>query len=141
MKRILILVAAALLAGACGWFDAPVPERARVMVDGQAGQQVRVIISTKFVSAVNEVGQTRVEIFESDTVVATLPFEATYRIRDDQRFFAEAARLDVDLANVRVRVYLDERKEFDQGGPMLLSQPYRFVYSFNQQITREIVVL
>ena len=141
MRRVSILFVASLLVGACGWFDEPVPDEARLLVEGEAGREVRIIISTRFVASVNEEGQTRVVLFSADTVVAQLPFEAVYPIDGDQRFFAETSRLETDLPNVRVRVYLDDRKEFDELGPLLPDQPYRFVYTFNQLVTREIIVL
>jgi hypothetical protein len=132
---------APLLAGACGWFDDPAPDRARVVVEGEAGKEVRLIISTQFVASVNDQGQTRVVLFQADTVIVTLPFETVYTIEEDHQFFSETARLEADLQNVRVQIYLDHRKEFDAGGPLLPDQPYRFVYTFNRATTRDIVVL
>jgi hypothetical protein len=142
MKRTaIVLVAASLVATACNWFEDPAPNEARLVIDGEAGTMVRLIVSTRFVAAVNELGQTRIEIFESDTVVTTLPYERVYTIEKDQRFFAETARLDADLPNVRMQVFVDHRKQFDEAGALLSGQPYRFVYTFNQAITREIVVI
>lgn len=141
MKQVIVLALFSALCGACGWFDEPVPDRARMVIDGEAGKEVRIIISTRFVAAVNEIGQTRVVLFEADTIVATLPYETVYTIGEDQRFFSETARLEADLQSIRVQVYLDNRKEFDQGGQLLLDQPYRFVYTFNQAVTRDVVVL
>jgi hypothetical protein len=40
-----------------------------------------------------------------------------------------------------MQVYIDDRKQFDQGGILIDGQPYRFVYAFNQMVTREIVIL
>ena len=142
MKRTaIVLAAASLLLSACGWFEDPAPNEARLVVQGEAGKTVRLIVSSKFVAAVNEQGQTRVVIFEADTLVTTLPYDMVYTIEEDQRFFAEAARLDDDLQTVRMQVFLDQRKQFDEGGALLLGAPYRFVYTFNQAITRDIVVI
>ena len=142
MKQTAIMLAvAALVAGACSWFDDQVPNEARVVIEGEAGKTVRLIVSTKFLAGVNELGQTRVEIFQSDTIVTTLPYERVYTIEDDQRFFAETARLDADLQNVRMQVFVDDRRQFDEVGALLPGQPYRFVYMFNQALTRDIVVL
>jgi hypothetical protein len=142
MKRtVIVLVAAALLAGGCGLLEDPSPNEARLVIQGEAGKPVRVIISTEFVATVNELEQTRVVIFVADTVVTTLPYETVYSIEDDQRFFAEAAWLDADLESVQMQVYIDRQKEFDQGGMLLEDQPYRFVYTFNQALTQDIVIL
>lgn len=140
MKRPAILTALTLVLG-CGIIEDPTPEQARLIVTGDAETPVRLIVSTKFVAQVNEIGQTRVVIFESDTLVTTLPYETLHAINQDQRFFVEAARLDADLQNVQVQVFVDERKLFDEGGALLADQPYRFVYTFNQRVTRDIVVL
>jgi hypothetical protein len=139
MNRTAIFFLASVLG--CGLFDVPSPDEARVLIEGEAGKQVMVITSTKFVASVNEDGQTRVVIFSSDTVLTTLPYERRYAIGGDQRFFAEASRLDADLQTVHLQVYLDEAKRFDEGGPLRDGQPYRFVSTFNQAVTREIVVL
>lgn len=140
-RTAIAFVAAALLAAGCGLLDDPTPKQARLVIQGEEGKQVRLIISTEFVAQVDEVGQTRVAIFVADTVVTNLPYEQVYRIDEDQRFFAETARLDADLESVHMQVFIDGDREFDQGGVLLENQPYRFVYTFNQAVTREIVVL
>lgn len=142
MKRaVIVLLAVSLGGSACNWFENPAPTEARLVVDGDAGNTVRVIVSTRFVASVTAEGQTRVVIIESDTVLTTLPYERIYRIEQDRGFFAETARLDADLQNVRMQVFVDHRKQFDEAGALRTDQPYRFVYTFNQVITRDIVVL
>jgi hypothetical protein len=136
----LVLIAASLLAG-CGLLEDPSPEQARLVIQGDAGKQVRVITSTKFVAAVTEEGLTRVVIIEADTTFVTLPHDVTFSLKNDQRFFAEAARQDDDVQSLRMEVYVDRRKQFDEGGPLVVGQPYRFVYTFNQAVTREIQVI
>lgn len=140
MTRTGILLAA-LLTGACGIIEDPTPNEARMVVLGEPGKEVRIIVSTQFVAQVNEIGQTRIVIFEADTVVTTLPFERTWVIEEDQRFFGEAARLETDLDDVQVQVFVDDRKEFDEGGILIDGHPYRFLFTFNQQVTQDIVVL
>jgi uncharacterized protein (UPF0248 family) len=141
-KRMAILLAAAgLLMGGCGMFEDPTPQQARLVIEGEAGKQVRLIVSTKFVAAVNEEGQTRVVIFQSDTLLTTLPHHRIVSIREDQRFFVEAARSETDLQALRMEVYVDSRKQYDEDGPLVANQPFRFVYSFNQAVTRIIEVI
>jgi hypothetical protein len=141
MKRTAIVLVTALLAGGCGWFEDPRPNDARLVVEGEAGKEVRLITSSKFVASVNEAGQTRVVLFEADTVYTTLPIDKTYEIAADERFFAETSRLDSDLQSVRMKVFLDRDLRFDEDGPLVTNQPFRFVYTFNQQLTRDIQVL
>ena len=142
MKRIAILLLAALApTGGCGLVENPSPEEARLVLEGEAGKQVRIIVSTKFVAAVNEARQTELVLFEADTIITTLPYSQSYAIEDDQRFFAEAARLDADLESIHMEVLIDRDVEFAEGGSLLEGAPFRFAYTFNQPITREIVVL
>jgi hypothetical protein len=137
----LALAAASLVFAACSWFEDPAPNEARLTIDGVAGSTVRLIVSSKFVAAVNERGQTTVVLFEADTLVTTLPFNRVYRIEKDQRFFAETTREDADLPNIHMQVFVDNRRQFNEVGALVPGQPYRFVYTYNQVITREIVVL
>lgn len=142
MNRSALLLSAVLLsAGGCGLVEDPTPNEARLTVHGDAGKEVRIIVSSRFVASVNEIGQTRVVIFEADTLFTTLPFDRRYVIEQDQRFFAEASRLDTDLESLQMQVHVDGRREFDEGGALIEGSPYRFVYTFNQQITRDIIIL
>lgn len=142
MKRTAMWVVAVLAMCGCDFLlDNPAPEEARLVIEGEAGKPIRVITSMEFVAAVNELGQTRVELFLADTVVTTLPYQRTYRIDEEQRYFVEASRLDNDLQTIQVQVWVDDRKQFDRGGTLLDGFPYRFVYAFNQAFTRDVVVL
>lgn len=142
MRRTAFQLLAVWLCAGCGLLlENPAPKEARLVIDGEVGQSIRLTTSTSFVAAVNELGETRVELFVSDTVTVTLPYEKVYDIDKDHRYFAEAAWLDNDLENVRMQVYVDDRKQFDESGTLVQDHPYRFVYSFNQVVTRDIQVL
>jgi acyl-CoA synthetase (AMP-forming)/AMP-acid ligase II len=142
MRQFVIMLAAVWMTGACGLLlENPAPERARLVIVGDAGKSVRLITSTEFVAAVNEQGQTRVEMFVSDTLVTTLPYERVFDIEDDQRFLVEAAWIDADFDAVSVQVFLDDAVRFDEAGVLKDGQPYRFVYMFNQAFTRDILLL
>lgn len=140
MKRRIPLVLVALALG-CDLFEDPTPEEARVVVSGDPAQPVQLIISSKFVAGVNSVGVTRVEILQSDTIVTTLPFDRTFSIRGDYRFFAQTAKINADLAQFRMQVFIDKDREFDQDGALLANSPFRFVYQFNQFLTDAIEVV
>ncbi len=142
MRGLSNLILAAWLVAGCGLLlDNPQPDEARLVIDGEAGKPIRLITSTQFVAAVNEARETRVEMFVADTTITTLPYERVYDIERDHRFLVEAARLDEDLDTVNVKVFLDDVKQFDEGGILIEGQPYRFVYTFNQALTRDIVLL
>lgn len=141
MKRALVLAAAVVLSGCDLLLENPEPQEARLVIEGEAGKQIRIITSTEFVAAVTENGETRVQVFVADTIVTTLPYQHEYAIDDDHRYFVEAARLDTDVDALRMQVFIDDRKQFDENGILIDGQPYRFVYAFNQAVTREIIVL
>jgi hypothetical protein len=130
----LVLLVLGLSAG-CDWFDDPSPQEARVVIDGDPGTTIVVIASSKFVAGVNDIGVTRVEIIESDTIVTSPPLDRTFSIRGDYRFFVQAARLDADVNSLRMQVFVDDDREFDESGPLLADGPFRFVFQFNQFLT------
>jgi hypothetical protein len=141
MRATSLAWAALAVVSGCSLGVDPSPNRARLMIEGDAGKAVRLIISTEFVAAVNESGQTRVVIIKSDTVQVTLPYQKEYNIEEQQRFFVETARSAEDLQSVHMQVFVDSRKQFDESGALISGQPYRFIYTFNQLITRDIVVV
>ncbi|MCI0436423.1 MAG: hypothetical protein L0271_22720 [Gemmatimonadetes bacterium] len=142
MRRTVIPIMVGLAASGCGLIlENPEPQEARLLIEGESGKQVRLITSTVFVAAVNEQGQTRVQLFQADTTIITLPYQKVYRIDEDHRYFVEAARLNSDLQTVHMQVYVDDRKQFDESGVLIDGFPYRFVYAFNQTITQEIVII
>jgi hypothetical protein len=136
MRRTVFLLLFALgLAAGCDWFKDPSPREARVVIDGAAGPTIVLIASSKFVAGVNDVGVTRVEIIQSDTIVTSLPFDRTFNIEGDYRFFIQAARLDADVGSFRMQVFVNEDRKFDEGGSLVENAPYRFVFQFNQFLT------
>ncbi len=135
-----LLAALLLVPAGCGWFDDPSPDDARLFLEGETGTPVRVITSVSFVAGITDQRTTRVEILSADTAVVDLPFQRTYTIRDHQRFFVEAARLDADLQDFHMQVMIDDEDFFDDAGPLVDGEPYRFVYLFNQRVTRVIDV-
>lgn len=139
--RVLTLSAVAALSGGCDWFDSPAPDEARVLIDGEVGARIRLITSTKFVAGLNQAGNTRVVVIESDTAYATLPFDGRYSIKGDYRFLVDASLADADLASVRMRVFLDASQEFEEAGPLTPGVSYQFVYTFNQFFTSVIDVV
>jgi hypothetical protein len=141
MRLAIVLIVSGLLVSGCDLFENPAPDEARLIIQGDTGKLVRVIVSTSFVAAITPEGQTRVAVFAADTFLTRLPFDTVYDIERDQRFFAETARLDTDLQTVSMQVFVGRRKQFEEGGVLLEGRPYRFAYTFNQPITKEIVVI
>ena len=137
----LFLVAAVLSGYGCGLLEPPVPETARVVIEGEAGSRVRLITATNFLAAVvPETSVTHIVVIQSDTTLATLPFQQEYAIRRDQQFFVQASRLDADLPDLHMSVFIDSDREFDETGPLRDGIFYRFVYMFNRRLTPDLEV-
>jgi hypothetical protein len=128
-------------ATACDWFEDLRPVEARVSIDGTPGSRVQVITSSRFVAGVNEVGVTQVSVIASDTAWPALPFEAKFQITADQRFLVQLSRFQEDVASVRMRVFVNDDRKFNEGGALLAETPYLFVYTFNQRLTSSIDVV
>lgn len=107
---------------------------------GEAGQRVRAIYSTQFVAGLSEFGVTRVQVVRADTVVHQLPFQRTVDISIDRRWFVQAESLDGDTLSVNVIVNVDDRGLVDEAGGIFPGEPWHFVYSFNQLLTRDLDV-
>ena len=128
-------------AGGCSWFDDSSPETVRVLLEGQ-GSGFQVVTSTEFVAATNEVGRLAVQVFDADTAAVSLPFERTWNIAEDQRFFFEGMPADSSATiTVRVRVFLDDSEAYDRMVLTRINDPARFVYLFNQQILQDFELL
>ena len=136
-----LLVAAALVGiSGCEIFDDPTPRNIFFEMRGEAGQQVRVIYSTQFVAGVNEFGITRVQVVRSDTILHEVPFTRAIDISIDRRWFVQAESLGSDTLEVHVIVDVDDRNLVDESGAIFPDDPWHFVYSFNQFLTRDIDV-
>jgi hypothetical protein len=137
VRRDTATVLAALLpivAGACGWFDDSTPENVRFRLSSTAGTQVDIVYCTQFVAAVDEAGVTHASLFRADTVRQALPVDTTLFIGIDRRFFVEV--LPADTLTVDVRVDVDDWNQISERGLVRASDPWRYVYLFNERVTR-----
>jgi hypothetical protein len=136
----LVASAAALGGAGCGLLESRVPEEAHVIIEGGAGEPVRVITSTKFVAGLSEQGNMRAVVIDSDTAITTLPYESRHRIRADQRFLVQAEPVDGEVASFRMRVRIDAELKYDVRGLLTSGAPFRFIYTFNQSLPQQIDV-
>ena len=134
------LLLALAMGGGCSWFEDPSPEEARILISGDPDTPIELIVSSRFTAGVSDAGVTRVVIVESDTILTTLPFDRKFDIRGDYKFFVQAARRDADVGSLRMQVFIDSQREFDEDGPLVANGPFRFVFQFNQFLTDAIDV-
>ena len=133
------MVAVAALGG-CSVFEDLTPENIYFQMRGDEGDQVQVIYSTQFVAGIGEFGVTRVQVLRADTIVHVIPFDRTIDISVDRRWFVQAESMDGDTLAVQVFVNVDDRGLVNESGGIFPDEPWHFVYSFNQLLTRDIDV-
>ena len=138
--RLLVAALAVVAVGGCSIFEDLTPENIHFAMRGEAGDQVRVIYSTQFVAGLNESGVTRVQVLRSDTILHRIPFERVVDISVDRRWFVQAETLEGDTLAVQVTVNVDDRGLVNESGGIFPDEPWHFVYSFNQLLTRDLDV-
>ncbi len=139
VKKLLVAVALVAVPG-CDIFDDPTPRNIFFEMNGEAGQQLRVIYSTQFVAGVNDIGITRVQVVRSDTILHEIPFDRVIDISIDRRWFVQAESLGSEPIDVHVIVDVDDRNLLNESGGIYPGDPWHFVYAFNQLLTRDIDV-
>ena len=126
---------------ACEIFEDRSPENLFLKMSGDPGASVQLMMSTEFIAGVNEVGMTEVKVFRSDTVVVELPVDTVISISRYNQFLLEATPLSADTMNVSVRIDVDTRKQLDESGDIFRINPWRYVYVFNQPVTRSVEII
>lgn len=141
-KPLLLLggLVTALTVWSCGWLGDPSPEMVRVTMEGQADSFL-VVTSTEFFATNDESGNMSVQLFTADTTVVTFPFDQSWNIREEQRFFLMAMPVDSSAVRVQVRVFLDGDKDFDRSVAAEIDDPVRYIYLFNQQVLQDFELL
>lgn len=135
-----LLLAAVTLGGCSAILEDLTPENIHFEMRGEPGARVRAIYSTQFVAGLSEFGVTRVQVVRADTVVHQLPFQRAMDISIDRRWFVQAESVDGDTLSVQVIVNVDDRGLVDESGGIFPGEPWHFVYSFNQLLTRDLDV-
>ena len=131
---------AVFLAWGCGLFADPSPEIVRVTLEGDAESFI-LVTSTEFFATNNEAGDMSVQLFTADTTVISFPFDQSWNIEAEQRFFLLAAPMDSSAVRVQVRVFLDGDKDFDRSVDAMIEDPVRYIYLFNQQVLQDFELL
>ncbi|MYK68791.1 MAG: hypothetical protein F4020_04310 [Gammaproteobacteria bacterium] len=139
VKKLFVAVVLVAISG-CEAFEDLTPRNIFFEMNGEAGQQVRVIYSTQFVAGVNDIGVTRVQVVRSDTILHEIPFSRAIDISVDRRWFVQAESLGSDTLEVHVIVDVDDRNLLNESGGIFPNDPWHFVYAFNQFLTRDIDV-
>lgn len=138
LRLALVGVGLASAAG-CGVFDNPTPHDISLRLSGNA--PVEIILSQRFLAGVDESGGTQVQILSADTLHRTLPLDTVVDIAVNQRFFVQVTPEGADMTSIGALVRVDDRTVLDDSGDVAASDPWRYVYVFNQQITQIVDVV
>jgi hypothetical protein len=140
---VLLTLVAATGLSACNTLlgDDPTPKTVRFEVLGGAGADVEIVVSREFVAATNETGVTQVEVFLADTVLAALPYDQELDVSLQRRFFVQVTPTDtLAIPDARVIVSINGEERFNDSGVLPVDPPFRYVYVYNQRVTRVIEV-
>lgn len=131
-RPLLVFGALSAFIGGCVIFDDGVPENARVIIGFEGGEagtanNLRLIVSSNFETAeAGESGRTLVTLRGSDTIPLALPYDESYSLGNDARFFIQVANLDSIPVVLSIKVDLDDDRRMDQ--VTALGEPVEFLY-------------
>lgn len=95
------------------------PETARVLFEGSAPVPLEVVASTNFTRFTDQFGETIVELHASDTLEASPPFDQTWSMTGTNvGFYIQVRNPDSEVADIRLRVFIDGEKRYDQEAEM-----------------------
>ena len=120
--------------GACGLFEDTRPSMLSFSMSRDDGSQALAIYATDFVAGVDEIGITHIQVFNSDTVLHTLPFDTIFDIAAEQQWFVQVQSLGSDTLDVSVHVGVDGRDIVSESGGIFPDDPWNYVYVFNQNL-------
>lgn len=130
-RSALSFVALAFLTG-CSLFESSEPERIQVLVEGQAGQEARLVVSQQFIVSASQDGSEGVGVTfgSADTLAITLPFDRSFNLAPSFQFVARAyGPASGDTVTVRMRVLVDGDQRYNQTGPVE-ENFLQFIYLF-----------
>ena len=133
--------AVAAVSAGCEIFEDQTPETISFTMTGDAGTTVTVLYTSAFIAGVNEDGVTRVEVFDADTVIHTLPIDTIVDVSVDRRLLIRVAPAPTDTISVDVRVLVNDRELVNDDGRIYPEEPWVFLYQFNARFTNDVEVI
>lgn len=120
--------------GSCGWFDDPTPKFIRVVIDGEAGKQLRVISSTSFTYSVDEFGGQEVTPSLSDTTIWTLPIDSIVNIEQQFQYLIYAVPTDSSTIPLQFDFRINDERSSRGSAEVNFMTPLRYLMQFNQPV-------
>ena len=141
MRRIPSCIAGGVLivllgfAAGCDWVTKDAPKQARIRIEGAPDAEFELVTSTKFLtSSVDGTGDGSggtVVVLQGDTTTIDVPYEETFDIRVDQRFFAQVRRSNPGSDELTMQGWVDGETKFERDGAAVPADSLvRFTYIF-----------
>ena len=136
-RRLVLLLGLAVLLSSCGLLGKSGPEEARLSVQFDAGEEVQMITSTRFLTnRIQEIAEDgsvvdslSILILAADTFSISNAFDSTYDISIDQRFYVRLIRSAPGGDNLNARVWVDDDLKFTSR-PDDPRDSLQFIYNF-----------
>ena len=133
-----LLISAATLFAGCDLLGKSGPEEARLTVQVSAGQEIRMITSSRFLtSRIQEIEENgsitdslSILLLDSDTFFVNNAFDSTYNIRFEQQFYVRLIRSSPGGDNLNARLWIDDELKFENQSTDLRDS-LQFVYNFS----------
>ena len=124
-------LAVLLLVGGCDWVTKESPQQARLRIEGSPDAEFQLVTSTKFLSNSADGSGSTVVVLQGDTTTIEVPYEETFDIRVDQRFFAQVRRSNPGSDGLEMQGWVDGDSKFERDGASVPSDSLvRFTYIF-----------
>ena len=132
----LLLLSVTVLA-ACDLVGKSGPEEVRLRIEGNSAESIRLITSRLFLTDRIQdididgsvIDSMSIVLIRADTSMINLPFEQTYDIRSEQRFYVRMNRSSPENDGLIARMWIDGELKFERqpGGDR---DSLQFIYNF-----------
>lgn len=105
------------------------PESARIVVEGSAPEALRLVVSTDFVEVRDPIDlDVSVAFNSADTLFIAPPFDQRVDLDELGSIYVQLSNLEVDPADIRMQVYVDGRRQYDQEA--VISEAGALIFTF-----------
>lgn len=115
---------------ACDIINEGVPETAKVVLKGGAGESFHLVTTTDFAVTVGEDEENKdIYLYSADTVVVSAPYTKSYSLGSGVRFYLKAFSAEGLSEPVLVKVLIDGDQRY-KAASTLLELELEFIYTF-----------
>jgi hypothetical protein len=126
MRAFFVIGAVLTVLGGCNLLNHQAPRSVRLRIEGNASAQLQLVTSVKFLAKrepIYELGDLTardtliVVLLEADTTQPTIPLDKSFDISQTRQIFIRVERYTPESDNLRMRVWLDNRLDYDVTPP------------------------